>query len=52
MTADNRVVIQNMLPTQLKDSVSFSIPCCICNMNFKRELCDLGACVSLMPLSI
>ncbi|XP_021756145.1 uncharacterized protein LOC110721288 [Chenopodium quinoa] len=46
------VVIQQKLPPKLKDPGSFSIPCKISEINFSRALCDLGASVSLMPLSI
>lgn len=48
---DSSVVIQNMVIPKLKDLRSFSIPCQIWAMNFERELCDLGANVSLSPLS-
>ncbi|XP_057251773.1 uncharacterized protein LOC104897055 [Beta vulgaris subsp. vulgaris] len=45
-------VIQKKLPPKLKDPGSFSIPCIIGDIKFSRALCDLGASVSLMPLSI
>ncbi|XP_057247487.1 uncharacterized protein LOC125492826 [Beta vulgaris subsp. vulgaris] len=45
-------VIQKKLPPKLKDSGSFSIPCTIGDIKFSKALCDLGASVSLMPLSI
>lgn len=45
-------VIQQKLPPKLKDPGSFSIPCTIGEIKFSRALCDLGASVSLMPLSI
>lgn len=35
-----------------KDRGSITIPCTIGNRTFKKELIDLGASVSLMPLSI
>ncbi|XP_074314770.1 uncharacterized protein LOC141650284 [Silene latifolia] len=41
----------NKLPNKLEDPGSFSIPCSI-QGTIKRALCDLGASVSLMPLSI
>ncbi|XP_057248187.1 uncharacterized protein LOC130590178 [Beta vulgaris subsp. vulgaris] len=45
-------VIQKKLPPKLKDPGSFSIPCTIGDIKFSKALCDLGASVSLMPLSI
>ncbi|XP_074290145.1 uncharacterized protein LOC141616887 [Silene latifolia] len=42
----------NKLPNKLEDPGSFSIPCSIQGVDIKRALCDLGASVSLMPLSI
>ena len=46
------VVVQNKLPTKLKDSDSFCIPCLIENVSIDRALRDLGSSVSLMPYSI
>ncbi|XP_057994331.1 uncharacterized protein LOC131174592 [Hevea brasiliensis] len=45
-------VLQNKLPLKLKDPGSIFIPCLISNMNIDKALYDLGASVSLMPLSI
>ncbi|XP_057984621.1 uncharacterized protein LOC131169411 [Hevea brasiliensis] len=45
-------ILQNKLPSKLKDLGSFSITCLIGSMNIDKALCDLGASVSLMPLSI
>jgi len=42
----------NKLPPKLKDSGSFSIPCTIGNSYFEKILCDLGANINFMPLSI
>ncbi|MDD0148446.1 retropepsin-like aspartic protease, partial [Shigella flexneri] len=36
----------------LKDAGSFTIPCTIGLKTFDRALCDLGASINLMPLSI
>lgn len=52
MTLDSSVTVQNMLPTKRKGPWSFSIPCSIGNMNSEKGLCDLGDCVSLLPLSV
>ncbi|KAJ9175384.1 hypothetical protein P3X46_013946 [Hevea brasiliensis] len=45
-------ILQNKLPPNLKDLGSFSIPYLIGNKKIDKALCDLGASVSLMPLSI
>jgi hypothetical protein len=45
-------IFQNKMPLKLKDPGSFSIPCVIGNFVIDKALCDLGASVSLMPLSI
>jgi len=46
------MAIQNMLPANLKDLGTFSIPCLIGNVPIDHALCDLGTSVSLMPLSM
>ncbi|XP_050884450.1 uncharacterized protein LOC127087584 [Lathyrus oleraceus] len=40
------------MPPKLKDPGSFSIPCIIGKFVIDKALCDLGASISLMPLSI
>ncbi|XP_074336731.1 uncharacterized protein LOC141673902 [Apium graveolens] len=45
-------VIQCTIPSKLKDTESFSLPCTIGDIGIKKALRDLGASVSLMPLSI
>ena len=45
-------VLQQKLPPHLKDPGSFTIPCTIGNLSFDKCLCDLGASINLMPLSI
>ncbi|XP_058783609.1 uncharacterized protein LOC131658316 [Vicia villosa] len=40
------------MPLKLKDPGSFSIPCVIGKFIIDKALCDLGASVSLIPLSI
>ncbi|XP_021664989.1 uncharacterized protein LOC110653585 [Hevea brasiliensis] len=52
LTEECSAILQKKLPPKLKDLGSFSIPCLIGNMNIDKALCDLGASVSLMPLSI
>ena len=45
-------IILNKLPLKLKDPRRFTIPCTIGNCHFDKVLCDLGASINLMPLSI
>jgi len=45
-------IIQDKLPPKLKDPGSFSTPCVIGSEIIERAMCDLGASVSLMPLSL
>ena len=45
-------IIQMKLPPKLKDLESFTIPCSIGSCSFNKVLCDLGASINLMPLSI
>ncbi|XP_057986687.1 uncharacterized protein LOC131171233 [Hevea brasiliensis] len=52
LTEECNAILQNKLLSKLKDPRSFSIHCLICNMNINKALCDLGASVNLMPLSI
>ena len=52
LTEEFRAILQRKLPQKLKDPGSFTIPCTIGNAIFERALCDLGASINLMPLSI
>ncbi|XP_010534179.1 PREDICTED: uncharacterized protein LOC104809799 [Tarenaya hassleriana] len=52
LTADCSDLIQLELPLKRSDPGSFSIPCKFGNVSIDRALCDLGAGVSLLPLSI
>ncbi|XP_050893362.1 uncharacterized protein LOC127099689 [Lathyrus oleraceus] len=52
LTAECSAIIQNNMPPKLKDPGSFSIPCVIGKFVIDKTLCDLGASISLMPLSI
>ncbi|KAJ9562420.1 hypothetical protein OSB04_007580 [Centaurea solstitialis] len=45
-------LITNTLPEKMQDPRSFSIPCSIGGLTIQRALCDLGASVSLMPLTV
>ena len=40
------------LVQQKEDPVAFTIPCTIGLLCFAKALCDLGASINLMPLSI
>ena len=46
------IILQRKLPQKLKDPSNFTIPCTIGKAIFKRDLCDMGASINLMPLSI
>ncbi|XP_016178573.1 uncharacterized protein LOC107621040 [Arachis ipaensis] len=52
LTKECSVVIQKGLPPKLKDPRSFLISCTIGNVTIERALCDLGASINLMPLSM
>ncbi|XP_039144038.1 uncharacterized protein LOC120281228 [Dioscorea cayenensis subsp. rotundata] len=52
LTEECSAILQKKLPPKLKDPGSFTIPCSIGNVVFERALCDLGASINLMPLSI
>ena len=52
LTEECSAILQRKLPQKLKDPGSFNIPCTIGNAIFERALCDLGASINLMPLSI
>nr|XP_016454167.1 PREDICTED: uncharacterized protein LOC107778426 [Nicotiana tabacum] len=46
------VVVTRPMDQKLSDPGSFAIPCTIGNYVFAKSLCDLGACINLMPLAI
>jgi hypothetical protein len=52
LTEQCSAILQRKIPQKLKDPGSVTIPCTIGDRTFKRALIDLGASVSLMPLSI
>ena len=52
LTTTCSAVIQKSLPGKMKDPVSFTIPCSIGKYEFKEALCDSGASINLMPLSV
>lgn len=53
LTETCSAILQGMkIPGNNKDRGSITIPCTIGDRKFKKDLINLGACVSLMPLSI
>ncbi|KAI3692075.1 hypothetical protein L6452_31884 [Arctium lappa] len=52
LTEECSAIIQHKLPPKLKDPGSFTIPVHIGTSEFSKALCDLGASINLMPLSI
>ena len=52
LTEEYSAILQRKLQQKLKDPGSFTIPCTIGNSIFEKALCDLGASINLMPLSI
>ncbi|XP_065636347.1 uncharacterized protein LOC136070386 [Quercus suber] len=52
LTEESSAILQKKLPPKLKDPGSFTIPCTIGQSYFDRALCDLGASINLMPLSV
>ena len=51
-TEECSAILQSKFPSKLKNSSSFSIPCHIGNLIIDKALCDMGASVSVMPLSV
>ena len=52
LTAKCSAIIQQTLPAKMKGPGSFTIPCSIGKYEFKKALCDSGASINLMPLSV
>ena len=52
LTATCSAVIKKTLPEKMKDPGSFTIPCVIGEFEFQKALCDSGASINLMPLSV
>jgi len=46
------IIQKNIVQEKLEDPGSFTLPCSIRQLAFSNCLCDLGASVSLMPLSV
>ena len=52
LTATCSAVIKKNLPEKMKDPGSFTIPCTIRGFEIQKALCDSGASINLMPLSV
>ncbi|XP_038896297.1 uncharacterized protein LOC120084566 [Benincasa hispida] len=52
LTYECSALFQNNLPAKMKDPRTFTLPCTIEGKMVGNALCDLGASINLMPLSI
>ncbi|KAM6567781.1 hypothetical protein CsatA_026909 [Cannabis sativa] len=52
LTEGCSAMLKNKIPPKLKDPGSFTIPISIGGRDVGRALCDLGASINLMPMSI
>ncbi|XP_062080452.1 uncharacterized protein LOC133785217 [Humulus lupulus] len=52
LTEECSAILQRKLPQKLRDPRSFTIPCTIGNFECKHALCDVGANINHMPLSV
>ena len=52
LTATFNAVIQKSLPEKMHDPGCCTIPCKIGNYDMGKALCDFGASINLMPLSM
>ena len=52
LTSTCSVVIQRSFPLKMQDPGSFIIPYIIGNFEMGKALCDLGASINQMPLSV
>ncbi|XP_070043088.1 uncharacterized protein [Nicotiana tomentosiformis] len=52
LTEKYSAILQNKLPQKLDDLGSFTIPCTVGGAHFEKALCDSGASINLMPISI
>ncbi|XP_061358959.1 uncharacterized protein LOC133303110 [Gastrolobium bilobum] len=52
LTEECSAIIQKNFPPKLKDPGSFSIPCTIGKTTIEQVLCDLGASINVMPLTL
>ena len=52
LTVTCNAIIHKNLPLKMQDPSNFTIPCTIGNFEFGKALCDLGARINFMPLSV
>ncbi|KAL4391174.1 hypothetical protein AHAS_Ahas03G0218700 [Arachis hypogaea] len=52
LTEECSAIIQHKLPQKLKDPGSFQISCILGEIIVKKALCDLGASINLMSLTM
>ena len=52
LTATCSALMKKELPEKMKDLGSFTIPCMIEGVEIQKALCDSGASINLMPLSV
>ncbi|XP_038896533.1 uncharacterized protein LOC120084786 [Benincasa hispida] len=52
LTYECGTLFQNNLPTKMKDPGTFTLPCTIGGKMVGNVLCDLGASINLIPMSI
>ncbi|KAJ9556024.1 hypothetical protein OSB04_010638 [Centaurea solstitialis] len=52
LTEGCSALLTKKIPPKMKDPRSFTIPCSIGGKTIRRALCDLGAGINLMPLSV
>ena len=52
LTKECSAIIQHNLPEKMPDPGSFVILCTIGEVGIQRALCDFGASINLMPLSV
>ena len=52
LSSNYSAIIQKNLPQKMQDLNNFTIPCTIGNYEFGKALCDSGASINLMHLSM
>ena len=52
LSKEYSAILQKNFPPKLKNLSSFIVPCVVGSSIFKKALCDLGASINLMSLSI
>nr|XP_016485837.1 PREDICTED: uncharacterized protein LOC107806228 [Nicotiana tabacum] len=52
LNAHSSSILQNKIPQKCGDPGSFTIPCSLGSKNFDNALCDSGASINQMPLSV